>query len=333
MNSDATSETVTEISTRYGDAPNIRNSRLEEAAHKLVLRLRAEIESGDLVRTGSNSADLDDLLELSVEVDEAIQMAHSAVLPVPQLLEATGNVEERELAARLMEQKQKASLNYASRIPSRREMFEHTAEAFRAAASDLRAGLHLPETMIEGRVIPYNDTNDTGIRHESPLRVFFTDIHERNVKAGWWTDLATGEPKKRSVGEMLILFVTEMAEAYEGWLLNMPDDKLPNHPALGVEMADLGIRWADFCGALQAGSILQPDPANNPGDMMFKRICTIAWEYEAIRKTPAAIGDPETADFLPPMDVAAMIDDKLAFNANRPDHKIENRLKEDGKRT
>lgn len=34
-----------------------------------------------------------------------------------------------------------------------------------------------------------------------------------------------------------------------------------------------------------------------------------------------------------PMDVAVMVDAKLAFNATREDHKIENRLKEDGKRT
>jgi hypothetical protein len=33
------------------------------------------------------------------------------------------------------------------------------------------------------------------------------------------------------------------------------------------------------------------------------------------------------------MDVAPMVDAKLDFNASRPDHKIENRLKDDGKRT
>ena len=34
-----------------------------------------------------------------------------------------------------------------------------------------------------------------------------------------------------------------------------------------------------------------------------------------------------------PMDVALMTDAKLSFNAKREDHKIENRLKSDGKRT
>ena len=99
------------------------------------------------------------------------------------------------------------------------------------------------------------------------------------------------------------------------------------------ELADLGIRWADFCGAYLAGNIIGPDPANNPGDRMFQEVCMIARHYEAIRKTPEAIGEPETADHLPPADVAAMVDAKLDFNAKREDHKIENRLKEDGKRT
>lgn len=99
-------------------------------------------------------------------------------------------------------------------------------------------------------------------------------------------------------------------------------------------MADLGIRWADLCGALMAGAILEPTPAVfNPGDSMFREIVEIARRYESIRKTPEAVGEPETADFLPPMDVAEMIDAKLSFNAQRPDHKIENRLKDDGKRT
>jgi len=134
-------------------------------------------------------------------------------------------------------------------------------------------------------------------------------------------------------GEMLVLMVTEMAEAYDAWLTGELDDKLADFPGFPVEMGDLGTRWADFCGAMMAGRIIQPDPANNPGDMMFREIIDIARKYEAIRKTPAAVGEPEHADFLPSMDVPTMIDVKLAFNANREDHRVENRLKADGKRT
>lgn len=258
-----------------------------------------------------------------------------------QVAEVTGNVEERELAARYMEEKIRAIDNAISkhqepqysREMSWAEAYEHIAVVLRAAASEFRMGLHIPAVVHEGRVIPYNEDRSTGISHAASLTTFFRDVYERNLKAGWWTDIATGQPKKRSVGELFMLFVTEIAEAYEAWSTNAPDDKLPEYPGLGVELADLGIRWADFCGAYLAGNIIGPDPANNPGDRMFQEVCMIARHYEAIRKTPEAIGEPETADHLPAADVGLMVDRKLDFNARREDHKIENRLKEDGKRT
>ena len=93
------------------------------------------------------------------------------------------------------------------------------------------------------------------------------------------------------------------------------------------------IRIADFCGALLAGNIVAASETINPGDRMFQEVCMIARHYESIRKTPEAVGEPETADHLPPADVAAMVDRKLDFNASRPDHQIKNRLKADGKKT
>jgi hypothetical protein len=101
-----------------------------------------------------------------------------------------------------------------------------------------------------------------------------------------------------------------------------------------VEMADLGIRWADFCGAALAGNLIDCSPmVDNPGAELFMDIVKIAMRYDAMRKTPEAKGAVETAPFLPAMDIALMTDEKLAFNAVREDHKIENRLKDDGKRT
>lgn len=166
------------------------------------------------------------------------------------------------------------------------------------------------------------------------LRQFYEDCHARNVKAGWWTDLATGISKKRSVGELFMLFVTEIAEAYDAYITKAQDDKLPQYLGLGVELGDLQIRLADFAGAMLAGALVEHDPdVSNPGDKMFQEVCMIARHYESIRKTDAAVGDAETGEFIPSEDVAEMVVAKLEFNANRPDHKIENRLKEDGKRT
>ena len=165
------------------------------------------------------------------------------------------------------------------------------------------------------------------------LSKFYDDVHAANVRAGWWTDIASGQPKKRNVGEMLVLIVTELSEAYRAYVNGDFDDKLPLFPGLGVELGDVQIRLADFAGALRAGRVVGVSQALNPGESYFRRIAAIADEYETIRKTPQAVGHQETGDPLPPMDVVPMIVAKLAFNANREDHKIENRLKDDGKRT
>lgn len=108
-------------------------------------------------------------------------------------------------------------------------------------------------------------------------------IHRANVEAGWWTDLATGEPLKRNVGELLMLMVSELAEAMEGHRKNLMDDKLPHRPMIEVELADTLIRIFDAAGGLG-------------------------------------------------LDLGGAVVEKLAYNAKREDHKIENRAKADGKK-
>ena len=246
----------------------------------------------------------------------------------------TGNIAESELAARYMEGKIKAIDKAVLHDTERREFYSHVAVMLTEAAAEFRAGLHVPPVHIDGRVMHYNDDRGTGLQHAAPLYLFFNDVYQRNVQAGWWTDIHNGGPKKRNVGELFMLMVTELAEAYDAYVNGTPDDKLPEHPGLGVEMGDLMIRIADFCGALHSGNVIAHDPdTHNPGEVMFEVVCRIASDYEAIRKTPEARGDPEVAEFLPASDVSIMVDAKLAFNATRADHKIENRLKEGGKET
>lgn len=74
------------------------------------------------------------------------------------------------------------------------------------------------------------------------------EIHEDNVKKGWWTDLATGQPKDRNVGELLMLVVSEVAEAMEGIRKGLKDDKLPHRDMFEVELADTLIRIFDIAG-------------------------------------------------------------------------------------
>lgn len=307
-----------------------------------VLGVRVHLEDqpimATLVELGYlNRDDTSDRVTVTTTGKDTIGVRPEGVPELPvEVAEITGNIEERELAARYVDAKVQGVEGWIAKNAgsASKHDYEIMARVLTEIAYEFRQGLHLPDRVIEGRVIPYNEDRSTGVTHAESMRVFFTDVYERNLKAGWWTNIETGLPKKRNVGELFILFVTEIAEAYEAWMTHEPDDKLPHHPGLGVELADLGIRWADFCGALMAGNIIGPSPSvRNPGDDMFLEIVNVAKRYEAIRKTPEAVGEPEEADHIPAADVALMIDEKLAFNAKREDHKIENRLKEDGKRT
>jgi len=105
--------------------------------------------------------------------------------------------------------------------------------------------------------------------------------HEAAIN--WWRDPATGEDIDRNNGELLMLIVSELAEAMEADRKDLMDDKLPHRKGLEVELADALIRIFDMAGARG-------------------------------------------------LDVGGAIVEKLEFNANRADHKPENRLKAGGKK-
>ncbi len=72
--------------------------------------------------------------------------------------------------------------------------------------------------------------------------------HESSRRGGWWTNLETGAPLERNRGEMLMLMVTELAEAMEGERKGAMDDKLPHRKMTEVELADTLIRIFDYAG-------------------------------------------------------------------------------------
>ena len=74
-------------------------------------------------------------------------------------------------------------------------------------------------------------------------------VHTANQK--WWQDLETGQPIQRNVGELLMLTVSELAEALEGHRKSLSDEKLPHRSAFEVELADALIRLLDIAGGLQ----------------------------------------------------------------------------------
>lgn len=69
-----------------------------------------------------------------------------------------------------------------------------------------------------------------------------------SYKAGWHHDLHTGELLERNHGEMMMLMVSEIAEAMEADRKGLMDDKLPHRLGVEVELADAVIRIFDFAG-------------------------------------------------------------------------------------
>lgn len=69
-------------------------------------------------------------------------------------------------------------------------------------------------------------------------------VHSANAK--WWQDVDTGAPLKRNKGELLMLIVSEVAEAMEGERKELMDDKLPHRKMAEVELADALIRILDY---------------------------------------------------------------------------------------
>lgn len=106
-------------------------------------------------------------------------------------------------------------------------------------------------------------------------------VHKDNEN--WWIDLESGLPLKRNVPELLMLVVSELAEAMEGHKKSLKDDNLPWRSMFEVELADALIRIFDI---------------------------------------GAGLG----------LDLGGAFVEKMAFNAQRADHKLEARRAEGGKK-
>lgn len=114
--------------------------------------------------------------------------------------------------------------------------------------------------MTTGNTLPENEIE--AFRRAETRRGLISAVrwaHEAQVKAGWWTDLATGQRKDRNVGELLCLIHSEISEAMEAHRKGLKDDKLPERPGIEVELADALIRIFDLAGALDldlAGAVV-----------------------------------------------------------------------------
>lgn len=190
------------------------------------------------------------------------------------------------------------------------------------------------------------------------------DIHADNQSAGWWTDLATGESilATRNRAEILMLCVSELSEASEGREQGLQDDKLPHLPMWQVELADTAIRLGDVIGAdvlpaydderLAAFNETYGDPdlsrladgllADESFDVQLMwtvNVLSCAMEGHRKGKTEVyngsllnALGYVLSLGRVHNFDLLDVIAQKRAYNAQRADHKIENRKADDGKK-
>lgn len=118
------------------------------------------------------------------------------------------------------------------------------------------------------------------LRQATSIKALCEAVHAANAK--WWLDPHTQQPKERNVGEMLMLCVSEIAEAMEGHRKDLMDDKLSHRKAFEVEIADTLIRILDLAEGLG-------------------------------------------------LDLGGAFVEKMSYNSQRDDHKLENRIKPGGK--
>lgn len=79
------------------------------------------------------------------------------------------------------------------------------------------------------------------------LNDYAAECHAANQK--WWVSIVDGTPLQRNKGELLMLVVSEVAEAMEGERKDLMDDKLPHRKMAEVELADALIRIFDYSAA------------------------------------------------------------------------------------
>lgn len=166
-------------------------------------------------------------------------------------------------------------------------------------------------------------------------------VHAANAK--WWCDLKTGAPIKRNVGELMMLVVSELSEALEGHRKDLMDDKLPHRKMFEVELADAVIRLLDtangFGCKLEEVSSDDIITYDNVGESLLQisRSCWSAYYDHSSgllfgRIISLCIAKIQKLSDQQHCDLWAAYEEKMAYNAVRADHKVENRLLAGGKK-
>lgn len=164
------------------------------------------------------------------------------------------------------------------------------------------------------------------------------DIHSDNVIAGWWVPF----PNKRDRAETaLMLSVTEIAEATEGWRKDLMDDHLPRHKMFDVELADAAIRLLDLAGAYDLDlSHLETRIEQVTRRLRSKSVPEHLYHIVQQMASSRHVGQRVTDSIVAVIAVARhngvdlwpIVEEKRAYNAKRPDHKPAARAAKHGKK-
>jgi|TARA_R100000084_G_scaffold103245_1_gene59203 hypothetical protein len=164
-------------------------------------------------------------------------------------------------------------------------------------------------------------------------------IHQANVDAGWWDEWPN---RKDRYNTARMLIVTELAEGAEGARKDLMDDHLPHRKMLDVELADAAIRILDLAGACEINLNFKDAARNGNGAGYWSQF------WDRMRNDLERLDIVARSVYVKGMDVALfriitlckykriplleIIEEKRAYNAQRADHKRENRAQAGGKK-
>ena len=171
-------------------------------------------------------------------------------------------------------------------------------------------------------------------------------IYQQNKDVGWWDD------PDRCIYQTMQLISTEIAEATEGERKNLMDDHLPHRKMGEVELADALIRVLDLGGHFEWNFTTSVhhrwlNEKSSIGKMHLALNIALANLANAFDENihKDKYSSPNLSMFYSYLidsiiqvalildyDIFAAMDEKIAYNLNRADHKRENRAEENGKK-